>query len=524
MHEPEKLLNIACSVKARPRTVIYTRSNRDEILHFSILGGQDRNYGIFVSNVESNSQAEKVGLKRGDQILEVNGHNFRQIPHQKALEVLRSSTHLSITVKSNLLGFKEMLSMPEKGDRYPPNARKKRSEVVRVPLPMSQQEKRPPYSQSHREGSGPPSPISKEQQKPFNKVTDLFRRVTGGRSGSTSALPASEDMPDCVPHSMTFDPNPSDIFTANGHTRNHYQHSNGHHIKPSYSNPDLTVSVNAAAVAAAAAVTTGHFPMPGGISQYYQPAKSSEPEHVLKIYRADQSFKYLTVYKETTAQNVVQLALQEFGMSHEPSTEYALYEVSVTAAGEKNLIRQRLLQEQTSNLAERIGLSCRYYLKCKRTSDPLLSDELAADVVRDSDMNLLQLHPDILTMQLTFQDFHLYKAIEPTEYVDQLFKLNSTYGWPRLKEFDANFNREMFWVVTEILRERNLSKRAKLVKKFIKIAKYCKDWNNYNSMFAVLSGLSKPAIDRLHATWEKVPSKYKNLLQVSAKFFYNFEY
>lgn len=40
----------------------------------------------------------------------MNGHNFQHIAHQKALEILRGSTHLSITVKSNLLGFKEMLA------------------------------------------------------------------------------------------------------------------------------------------------------------------------------------------------------------------------------------------------------------------------------------------------------------------------------------------------------------------------------------------------------------------------------
>ena len=48
------------------------------------------------------------------------------------------------------------------------------------------------------------------------------------------------------------------------------------------------------------------------IAQYYQPIKSTCPEHVLKVYRADQSFKYLTVYRETNAQNVVQLALQVY--------------------------------------------------------------------------------------------------------------------------------------------------------------------------------------------------------------------
>lgn len=40
----------------------------------------------------------------------MNGQNFQHISHQKALEILRGSTHLSITVKSNLLGFKEMLA------------------------------------------------------------------------------------------------------------------------------------------------------------------------------------------------------------------------------------------------------------------------------------------------------------------------------------------------------------------------------------------------------------------------------
>ena len=38
------------------------------------------------------------------QILEVNNHNFEHISHNRALEVLRGTTHLSITVKSNLLG------------------------------------------------------------------------------------------------------------------------------------------------------------------------------------------------------------------------------------------------------------------------------------------------------------------------------------------------------------------------------------------------------------------------------------
>ncbi|CAG0925606.1 unnamed protein product, partial [Notodromas monacha] len=65
--------------------------------------------GIFIAMVEPGSRAEELGLKRGDQILEVNGQNFERVPFQKAVEKLLSATHLAITVKSNLLGFKEML-------------------------------------------------------------------------------------------------------------------------------------------------------------------------------------------------------------------------------------------------------------------------------------------------------------------------------------------------------------------------------------------------------------------------------
>ncbi|XP_026682358.1 uncharacterized protein LOC103513330 [Diaphorina citri] len=63
--------------------------------------------------VEKGSKAEDVGLKRGDQILEVNGQSFQHVSHARALEIFRGTTHLSITVKSNLLEFKQMLAAPD---------------------------------------------------------------------------------------------------------------------------------------------------------------------------------------------------------------------------------------------------------------------------------------------------------------------------------------------------------------------------------------------------------------------------
>lgn len=43
------------------------------------------------------------------QILEVNNHDFQNMSHNRALEILRGTTHLAITVKSNLLGKPQSL-------------------------------------------------------------------------------------------------------------------------------------------------------------------------------------------------------------------------------------------------------------------------------------------------------------------------------------------------------------------------------------------------------------------------------
>ena len=68
MQSQLRLLNIACATKARNRTVTLARSTRDEVLHFHILGGYERGFGVFVSKVDKGSKAEEVGLKRGDQV------------------------------------------------------------------------------------------------------------------------------------------------------------------------------------------------------------------------------------------------------------------------------------------------------------------------------------------------------------------------------------------------------------------------------------------------------------------------
>lgn len=64
------LLNLACFTKASIRNITITRSTRDDVLPFHILGQSDTatSHGIFISKVERNTKAYEAGLRRGDQV------------------------------------------------------------------------------------------------------------------------------------------------------------------------------------------------------------------------------------------------------------------------------------------------------------------------------------------------------------------------------------------------------------------------------------------------------------------------
>ena len=70
---------------------------------------------------------------------------------------------------------------------------------------------------------------------------------------------------------------------------------------------------------------------------------------------------------------------------------------------------------------------------------------------------------------------------EPTEYVDYLFELDSKFGVPNLTKFGDLSNKEMMWVITEIVTEHHIKNRAKIIKDFIKVRRLdmCLAVNNF---------------------------------------------
>uniref|UniRef100_A0A672K1Q8 PDZ domain-containing protein n=1 Tax=Sinocyclocheilus grahami TaxID=75366 RepID=A0A672K1Q8_SINGR len=77
---------------------LYTTSD-DYCLGFNIRGGKEFGLGIYVSKLDPGGLAEQNGIKMGDQILAANGVSFEDITHSNAVEVLKSHTHVMLTIK-----------------------------------------------------------------------------------------------------------------------------------------------------------------------------------------------------------------------------------------------------------------------------------------------------------------------------------------------------------------------------------------------------------------------------------------
>ncbi|XP_053156730.1 rap guanine nucleotide exchange factor 6 isoform X4 [Hemicordylus capensis] len=472
-----RLLNIACAAKAKWRQITLQKPSRDSPLFFSLLGGSEKSFGIFVETVESGSKASEAGLKRGDQVMEVNGQNFENITFAKAMEILRNNTHLSITVKTNIFVFKELLSrigQEKNGIPHIPKIAEKKNNRYSIPDIPGDVEQMFPREKGNKKIKA--NTVSGGRNR-IKKILDKTRfSILPPKLFSDGSVSQSQD--DSIVgtrqcrHSLAIMPIPGTL---------------------SSSSPDLLQPTTSML----------DFSNPSAVGFYYI------PDQVIRVFKADQQSCYIIISKDTTAKEVVSHAVHEFNLTGAPDT-YSLCEVSVSPEG---VIKQRRLPDQFSKLADRIQLNGRYYLKNNMETETLCSDEDAQELLRESQISLLQLSTIEVATQLSMRDFELFRNIEPTEYIDDLYKLESKTGNAHLKQFEDVINQETFWVATEILSESNQLKRMKIIKHFIKIALHCRECKNFNSMFAVISGLNLAPVARLRGTWEKLPSKYEKHLR-----------
>ncbi|VDI03537.1 Rap guanine nucleotide exchange factor 4 [Mytilus galloprovincialis] len=175
-------------------------------------------------------------------------------------------------------------------------------------------------------------------------------------------------------------------------------------------------------------------------------------------------------------------------------------EPNSTLRDQWTVLYNRLLRQARDNLCLGEDLVLCEVKSWERTSDALIKKNV--DPLRERG----QTHEGIVVLSSRGSCNLHYELIYKVFGAHQFKKITAN-----LELFLRRFNEVQYWIVTEMLLTLNVSKRVQLLRKFIKLAAHCKQYQNLNSFFAIVMGLSNIAVSRLSQTWEKLPSKFKKM-------------
>ncbi|XP_041804434.1 rap guanine nucleotide exchange factor 4-like [Chelmon rostratus] len=239
--------------------------------------------------------------------------------------------------------------------------------------------------------------------------------------------------------------------------------------------------------------------------QKKQPIRNQD-DILLKVYCGDHTYTTIRVAVVATGREVISAVADKLGTTDE------LLLVHLSSAGEKLIVKPNDV-----SVFSVLSINGRLFA-CPRdqlNSLTPLPDQEGPSAGSMSTFELMSSKD--LAYQMTMFDWELFSCVHEHEL------LYHTFGRQSFRRTTANldlflrrFNQVQLWVVTEVCLCGQLSKRVQLLKKFIKIAAHCREFKNLNSFFAIIMGMSNPAVSRLSQTWEKLPTKFK-------KFYAEFE-
>ncbi|XP_070365773.1 ral guanine nucleotide dissociation stimulator-like isoform X2 [Equus asinus] len=131
----------------------------------------------------------------------------------------------------------------------------------------------------------------------------------------------------------------------------------------------------------------------------------------------------------------------------------------------------------------------------------------------DGKPSLMAFSPREVAEQLTAIDAEVFKNVEPSECLGSTWGKRNRPGHenvaPTVWATVVQFNRVVKCVMTSCLGDPNVTARdrAKVLERWIEVARECRALRNISSLHAVLSALQSVPIHRLKKTWGKVSRK-----------------
>ncbi|KAF8983398.1 hypothetical protein BGZ46_010315 [Entomortierella lignicola] len=122
-----------------------------------------------------------------------------------------------------------------------------------------------------------------------------------------------------------------------------------------------------------------------------------------------------------------------------------------------------------------------------------------------SSLAFIEVKDVVMAEQLTFLEYNIFKRLKPRDMLRHVWKTKK--GSVAFQACISHFNRISRWVGTMILLPVKAKHRAKVMERFISIAKILRDMGNYNTTMAVIAAMNTSAIHRLIQTREFLQSK-----------------
>uniref|UniRef100_A0A8C7ZV41 Rap guanine nucleotide exchange factor 4 n=1 Tax=Oryzias sinensis TaxID=183150 RepID=A0A8C7ZV41_9TELE len=212
------------------------------------------------------------------------------------------------------------------------------------------------------------------------------------------------------------------------------------------------------------------------------------------VYCSDHTYTTIRIAVAATGREVISAVTDKLGTADE------LLLIHLSSAGEK-----QILKLNDVSVFSTLSINGRLFA-CPRDQLSGLSPHPDQEGPSGGSMSTFELMSSKdLAYQMTMFDWELFSCVHEHELLYHTFGRHSfRRTTANLDLFLRRFNQVMLWVVTEVCLCNQLSKRVQLLKKFIKIAAHCREFKNLNSFFAIIMGMSNPAVSRLSQTWERI--------------------
>ncbi|XP_007898521.1 ral guanine nucleotide dissociation stimulator isoform X1 [Callorhinchus milii] len=178
------------------------------------------------------------------------------------------------------------------------------------------------------------------------------------------------------------------------------------------------------------------------------------------------------------------------------------------------------------------NLLCAFQTHNEAELDPEVADQssctfpmLEENGFEEGKTDFLSFLPGVLAEQFTLMDAELFKKVVPYHCLGSIWSQRDKKGKehlaPSIRATVTQFNRVTNCVIATCLSDKTLKpqQRAKIIERWIEVARECRILKNFSSLRAILSALQCNSVHRLRRSWDEVSRENIRIFQELSEIF-----